>query len=727
MSLASSDFKESYQTIEDLIQRVQELKLDINPKTIIKAYEFSKRAHKGQLRESGEPYIAHPLSVAGILVNLRMDQESVITALLHDVVEDTSVSLGEIKKEFGETVLFLVDGVTKISRLSFKDIYQKQNENTRKMLVAMGRDVRVILVKLADRLHNMRTLGSLSSDRQKRIAQETLRIYTPLASRLGMHEMKNELEDLAFQYVYPDPYKLIQEKMIETKRDRKVYLEEAMRGLKDFLDQDFKRKYQLESRYKNLYSIYQKMINNNLSFDQVHDVFGVRVLVNTVRECYDILGAIHSLWKPISGKFKDYIAVPKPNSYQSLHTTVISPSGQQIEVQIRTFDMHVLAERGIGAHWIYKMEKDEKAEATLEKFNWLKDLVSALYNDNPEAGEFMENIKLELFDSEIYVFTPKGDIKELPRGATPIDFAYAIHTDVGNHIVSAEVNNRQVPLKYKLQNGDTVYVNTSPHQHPRKDWVNMSVTSKARTRIKSFIKQAQKEKSIEIGKKIFDQGCRKYHVSDKEIIGHKDLPSFLRKHGLNKVEDLYMNLGFGKILFKNIFSTLMRESLEETQPKFTQKDQSRVKDPTTPVIVDGIDDILVSFGKCCRPVLGDPIRSYISHKKGIIVHRANCPSLAPILQERFVDVTWSIDHHKLGATYVVGVDILCIDDHGILKNMTEVFSNLDLNILQVSTEDLLDSKARVTFRFEVQSINEIEKVIDDLHKVDNVINVKRSL
>ncbi len=719
--------------IEELIRKIHKNSPHLDTDQIVKAYEYSKSAHKGQKRWSGEPYITHPLSVADILVDLHMDQESIITALLHDVVEDTEVSLEQIKKEFGLKVASLVDGVTKISKMDFRNIHQKQSENIRKMIIAMGKDVRVILVKLADRLHNLRTLQYMSFSKQVRIANETLDIYTPLASRLGMNEIKLEMEDLSFKYSSPETFNFLNRKMSQLNQDRERYSEKVIHLLARALKDNKIEGCEVKGRYKNIYSIHRKMFRDNISFEDIYDLVGFRICVKEIHECYEALGLVHALWRPVPGRFKDFIAMPKPNHYQSLHTTVIGPEGQKIEIQIRTYDMHLTAERGIAAHWIYKSQKKNQKvkQRTLGTFNWLKDLVS-LHQSSSDSNEFLENIKLDLFEAAIYVFTPAGDIKEFPKNATPIDFAYSIHTDVGSKIIGAKVNGFQVPLKYKLQSGDTVEVITSKKQQPSKDWLKICVTSRARSKIKNYFKTEERKISAEIGKKIMEKNCQKFNLLEQDIVSHTRYNDFLKNCGFNKIEDIYINLGIGKLSFEHLYKFLYKKDLK-VEDKDTSKfsissffsSNKQKTSNVSPIIIEGSNNILVHFAKCCNPVLGDSIRAYISPKKGIVIHRSLCWKLSGVAPERFVEVDWT--KSSLSTEFLLDLQVVCDDKPGTLSQLSEVFNSFSLNIIDVQVNREANVKVFLAFKTKVKDLDQLQQLIDRLHKVDSVISVSRKV
>ena len=714
-------------SIDDLKIKLAKRYPKINLNQIIKAYEYSNKAHEGQKRFSGEPYIIHPLSVADILIDLNMDQESIITALLHDVVEDTSASLKDIEKRFGKKVAFLLDGVTKISRMNFRSAYHKQSENIRKMIVAMGRDVRVILIKLADRLHNLQTLQYMPEDRQAAIANQTLEVYTPLASRLGMNEMKIQMEDLSFKFAQPENFSHLEKKMKEFNKNKSTYMEKVVSLLEKELKSHSVWKPEVKGRYKNLYSIYNKMSHQHIPFEEIHDIIAFRICVEEIHECYESLGLVHALWKPIPGRFKDFIAMPKRNNYQSLHTTVIGPEAKQIEIQIRTHDMHLMAERGVAAHWIYKL-KDQKAKGqNLLKFNGLKDLVS-WHQNSDDSEEFLDNVKRDLFESEIYVFTPEGEIKELPTGAGPIDFAYAIHTQLGERIIGAKVNGHQVPLDYKLKSGDTAQIITSKKPKPSKDWLKMCVTSKARSKIKSFFKAEERKKSLAIGEKMFEKACQRLKISEKNLLALPSFADFMKSKGLNTTEDLFIALGFGKIVFKQIIEYLQKDKSKQNkllkdqvniQPAISEKDSSR-----SPLVIEGADNVMVHFAKCCYPVAGDHIKAYVSRKKGIVVHRNICKALDQISSDRFIEVNWKSDQSQSN-DYTIALSAVCMDKPGTLSKLSEAFNFFDLNIINLKVNRANALKVFVVFDTKVKGLRQTNQLIARLSQIDNVVSVKR--
>lgn len=721
------------QTLDELLEVIRSYSPNADLDFIRRAYEYSEKCHSGQIRRSGDPYIIHPLGVAAILAELRLDLATIVTGLLHDTVEDTTATLIDIEKLFGSTVAKMVDGVTKISLMKFRNTHEKQGENIRKMIVAMGKDVRVVLVKLADRLHNMRTLNHMPPDKQAKIAAETLDIYAPLASRLGINAIKVELEDLSFRYAYPESYYSLAQKVAHKKREREKYIEDVKKILTAEIEKRTKFKFDVTGRPKHLWSIYKKMQARNIDYEQVYDVLAFRVNVNTIAECYEVLGLVHSLWKPVPGRFKDFIAMPKNNNYQSLHTTVVGPQAERIEIQIRTFEMHSVAERGIAAHWRYKEGKGDEVDFdSLSKFNGLRELVKE-HQQNTDADEFLENFKTDLVDNEIYVFTPKGDVKDLPDGATPIDFAFAVHTDVGSRIVSARVNGRMVSLKHKLQNGDTIEVITSKTQTPSKDWLKMCVTTKAKSKIRQFVKTEQRKRALELGRDIMEKHLRKSGVSLQRAIENPLLAKFMRDQGCGTPEDLWVKVGFGAVTPQQIVVALQIQVPDEKEAakedvgylkKAFQAAIGRKKQSASLIRVDGMDDVLVRFAKCCNPIPGDAILGFITLGRGIVIHRADCPKAFELDQGRRMGVDWS-GSVSPEAARTVTVRVVSHDTSGLLQKMGEVFSTHGINILNAQARTTKDLKAICTFDVNVKNTQQLSIVMSDLSKLKGVIGVTR--
>lgn len=712
--------------LNDLLERITSYYPSADLEMIKKAYEMSEKAHEGQIRRSGEAYISHPLSVAGILTELKMDMATIATGLLHDTVEDTTLTLKDIETHFGKNVATLVDGVTKISQMSFKNTHAKQAENIRKMMVAMGKDVRVVIIKLADRLHNMRTLSHMPYAKQARIAEETMDIYAPLAHRLGISAWKTELEDLSLRYLKPDIYYSLAQKVAMKKKEREQYIADV----KKILSEEMKKEgmsIEVQGRPKHLYSIYKKMQERNIEFEQIHDVLAFRIIVNTVAQCYEALGIVHSKYRPVPGRFKDFIAMAKTNNYQSLHTTVIGPEAERIEIQIRTKEMHDVAERGIAAHWNYKLG-GAIDKYTIDKFNWIQDVLKeqAAVGD---SSEFLENVKTDLFDAEIYVFTPKGDVFELPEGATPLDFAYAIHTNVGAKTVGAKIDGRMVPLKHILKNGDTVEILTSTTQKPSKDWLKMCITSRAQSKIRSFIRTEERKRATEIGQELLEKEMRSRQLSPDKYFKGQNLEKIKEKMKVLELEELFMQIGYGKVLsheVADLFAPPQEVKPEAEKETFIQKvfksAATKRKKSDSLIIVDGMSDLLVRYGKCCQPIPGDPIIGFISRGRGVTVHQASCPKVFSMDNDRQVDVSWNNQTESGGMTKV---RVVCQDAPGLLQKLSEPFATTGVNIYNAKIRTNKDQKAICIFDVKVKDINQLLTVIQHLQKIKGVIKVDR--
>lgn len=731
-SLSSS--QKPIKTLEELCDKIRRYFPQADLSVIEKAYQVSDKAHEGQIRRSGEPYIFHPLAVAGILADLHLDLDTIATGLLHDTVEDTHVTLEDIRKDFGDSIAALVDGVTKISQIKFKNSQEKQGENIRKMIVAMGKDVRVVLVKLADRLHNMRTLNHMPYEKQEKIALETLEIYAPLASRIGINSLKIELEDLCFRYYRPDMYYQLIQKIKKTEAEQNRYIEEVKSLIAKSLEKTG-IKFEVYGRSKHLWSIYRKMQSRNIDYDQVYDVLAFRVIVSSVPECYEVLGYIHSLWKPIPGRFKDFIAMPKANNYQSLHTTVIGPGGERIEIQIRTKEMHLIAEMGIAAHWKYK-ERGKVSEMSPEQASWLRELVAWHQSvKNPE--EFLDTVKTDLFESEIYVFTPNGDVKELPENASPVDLAYAVHTELGNQCVGARVNGKMVPLRHRLQSGDTVEIITSKTQNPSKDWLKFVVTNKAKSKIRQFVKEEQRRRSLSLGKELVEKEFRKFGAAAARYLKGDAFEAYLKGVGLHTLDDLYVRVGYGRLEPRGIVETLMPEqdrnkntndgaaSESSFMEKVIKSAAVKSKKSGSLVKVDGMDDVLVHFAKCCHPIPGDSISGFISRGRGVTVHRSDCPKAFEQDQLRRVDVAWSARAAEGAASRMVRLQVISQDMPGLLKSLSEAFSVQGINIESAQVRTTKDKKAICQFQISVRDSSQLNQSIFELQKIRGVIDVSR--
>lgn len=707
--------------INDIIDKVSEVHPDADLDIIDRAYIYSARVHDGQVRLSGEPYLSHPLEVAYILADMNLDTVSIAAALLHDVIEDTHASPEEIKQMFGDQVLHLVSGVTKLSILKFDSSQERQAESIRKMLLAMADDIRVILIKLADRLHNMRTLQFHKPYKQKAIAQETLDIYAPLAARLGIYWIKKELEDISFQYLMPEEYENIKALVNTDREERESYIKTVKKFIKEKLDEHHLPG-EVQGRYKHFYSIYKKMVAQNLAFEDVYDIIAFRIILETVSQCYEALGIVHALWKPVPKKFKDYIGVPKPNMYQSLHTTVIGPYGERMEIQIRTQEMDRVASSGIAAHWSYKEGKrvDEKIA---QKFSWLQNIIENQENIK-DPNEFLENVRIDLFPEDVYVFTPKGEIKSLPRGATPVDFAYLIHSEVGNQCVGAKVDGRMVSLKSELQTGNIVEIITAKNHHPSKDWLNFVKTVKARSRIRQWIKTQEKERSLSLGREMCEKAFRKYQLNFNNLVRSEKMNQVVEQLNFKSVDDLIVSVGYGKTTPLQIVGKFIAKPGEEGSESIFERLMGRVrkKKPKSGVLVKGVDDILIRFGKCCGPVPGDPITGYITQGYGVTIHRTNCKNALKMNPERQIDVDWD---ERYDETYPVKMRIRSLDRVGLLADIAATISKNEANIQDVNTKTRENKTVEIFLTLAVADINHLERVATSLKKVKYVQEVVR--
>ena len=716
--------------IHEIIDQVHTYLPDVDTTLIEKAYVYSAKVHAGQVRLSGEPYLSHPLEVALILAKMRLDLPSIAAGLLHDTVEDTLATLDEIRELFGQDVAQIVDGVTKLSKIEFHSQIHKQAENIRKMILAMSKDLRVILVKLADRLHNMRTLEYQKEHKRVRIARETLDIYAPLASRLGIDWIKRELEDLSFKYLYPEEYDELLEKVEAKLGQRKAYVEEV----KDLIARkmaDFGLSCRVLGRPKHLYSIFRKMKMRNLPLDEIYDLIAFRIILKTQKECYEALGIVHSLWKPVPGRFKDYISLPKANMYQSLHTTVIGPYGEKMEIQIRTEEMDKVAREGIAAHWLYK----EGTIVTPEKqkqFDWLNQL-REWQKELKDPREFLDSVRMDLFPNEVYVFTPQGDVKEFPRGATPIDFAYAIHTEVGHHCMGAKVNGKMVPLKYELQNGDVVEIITSPQHVPSRDWLKIAKTSRALTRIRHWIKTEERERSLNLGKELVAREFKKHRANFSDFLKEKgeEVAQSLSYKTLN---DLLIAVGYGKISPVQVFKKYQRmvakgeeAAQEEESAELEELSEDEAKrlaqSAQHGIAIQGIDNIMVHLGKCCTPVPGDDVIGYITRGRGVTVHRSDCTNIKNLDPDRKVEVSW---HREPGETYPVRLQVMTSDKKGMLAAVSNAISNGDGNIKEAKVVTTPDQNAMFHFVVEVQDSSHLKKIINGIRRVQGVNWVGRA-
>ncbi|MEJ2472439.1 MAG: bifunctional (p)ppGpp synthetase/guanosine-3',5'-bis(diphosphate) 3'-pyrophosphohydrolase [Desulfobacterales bacterium] len=709
--------------ITDILDKVAEYSPEADLSLIERAYIYSARVHEGQVRLSGEPYLSHPLEVSGILADMNLDDISVTSGLLHDVLEDTAATPEEIEKIFGPDVLHIVSGVTKLSKLRLSSSEARQAESIRKMLLAMADDIRVILIKLADRLHNMRTLQYHRNEKKKiKIARETMDIYAPISARLGIYWIKKELEDASFRYMLPDEYERISNLVAKDQAEREKYVETVKKYILKKME-EANLKCEVLGRNKNYYSIYHKMMSQNLDFEDVYDIIAFRIIIDTIPHCYETLGLIHSLWKPIDIKFKDYISRPKPNMYQSLHTTVFGPFGERMEVQIRTWEMDRVAKSGIAAHWGYK-EGKQVDERVSRMYTWIQELVENQENFR-DPGEFMENVRIDLFPDEVYVFTPRGEIKTLPKGATPVDFAYMIHSEVGDQCVGAKVNDRMVPLQYELQTGDVIEIVTQKNHQPSKDWLKYVKTVKARSKIRQWIKTQEKDRSISLGREMCEKAFRKEKLNFSALIKTDEMSRVVEHFGLKTVEDLIASVGYGKITPLQVVRrfTAKAESDEKRESVFNKLiGRVRKKKPKGGVVVKGVDDILIRFGKCCQPVPGDSITGYITRGYGVTVHRAGCVNALKMNPDRQIEVEWNIEKSE---TYPVKIYIRSHDRVGLLADVVSNISKNEANILNAKTETQENKIVNSVFTIDVEDTEHLNRIISSLKKVKQVFEVKR--
>jgi GTP pyrophosphokinase len=711
-------------TLGELVEKVRAYQPDPDTELIARAYNFSERMHEGQTRLSGEPYFIHPVGVASIIADMKLDVPSIVTGLLHDTVEDTLTSLSQVEKDFGQEVAALVDGVTKISQINFTTREERQAENFRKMIIAMARDIRVILVKLADRAHNMRTLSYLSEPKQREIAQETLDIYAPLAHRLGIYWLKSDLEDNALRYLHPTVYGQLKQDVAKKKAEREQYIAEVISILKERLAEGGIEA-EVYGRPKHFYSIYHKMQSQNLLFSEIYDLVGFRIIVNEIRECYEALGIVHSHWKPVPGRFKDYIALPKANLYQSLHTTVIGPYGERIEVQIRTQEMHRVAEQGIAAHWTYKEGRRGLEEA--QRFAWLRQLVEWQQQLN-DPQEFLQTVKGDLFTEEVYVFTPKGDLHNFPQGASVIDFAYRVHTEVGNHCSGARVNSRMVPLRYQLQNGDTIEIITSAQQTPNKDWLKIVKTPKAQNRIRQWLKAQQHERSVTLGRELLERELARQHLDLASLRKQGKIEAALKALNLKDEETFLAAIGYGQVTIGQVLPHVIPQT-ETTQGQAADalelekiRQRAPIREDRGGVRVGGVEDVLVRYGRCCNPLPGERIIGVITRGRGVTVHAIDCQRLLASDPQRHITVSWDT---KAEALRPIKIEVLSEDRHGLLAAMSKAISESGVNIANADVRTLPDKRAMNVFEVMVPSADVLDQVMRNLNRVRGVVKVTR--
>lgn len=728
-----SEFNEV--TIEDLIKLQKSNYPNANIELIRRAYEYAKENHGDQCRKSGEPYMIHPLNVAYILATLELDDETLCAALLHDVVEDTPKTHEDLVRDFGETIANMVAGVTKLGTLRYTTAEEQQVENYRKMFLAMGKDIRVILIKLADRLHNMRTLKYLSRDRQIANAKETQDLYAPLANRLGIYSLKWELEDLSFKYLHPEEYHEIVTGLDRKREERLKFLEKIQLDLENEIkDQGIKA--EVTGRAKHLYSIYRKMQRDNKTLDQIYDLFALRILVDNVKDCYSVLGIVHEMYTPMPGRFKDYIAVPKKNMYQSIHTTLLGPKGTPFEVQIRTWDMHRTAEFGIAAHWAYKEASNKGTKQSVvvtdDKLAWLRETLEWQKNtENPD--EFLNTLKTELFEDEVYIFTPKGMIKVLPKGATPIDFAYSVHEQIGHKMIGCKINSKMMPIITPLRNGDIVEILTSEQSKgPSRDWLKFVKSSSAKTRINQWFKRAQRSENIEKGKEAIEREVKKIGIKYSDLVKPEWLQLAMDRYKFSAVDDLYASIGFGGISVNKLMARLLDEyrkehedqDFEEKIEQLAKEKPNRIKPSKTGVVVKGIDNCLVKLSKCCNPLPGDEIIGYITKGRGVSVHRTDCVNINELLkdEDRIIDVYWFDD---VNGSYKVEIEILANDRQGLLKDVIKQVENSKVKLTGMNSKSTKEGIAIIDLSLEVENIEILNKVIAAFRSIENVYDVNR--
>ena len=713
--------------IEDLIKIIEKYMTKDEVAFVMKAYEYAKLMHKDQKRKSGEPYIIHPVNVAIILADLDMDVETIVSALLHDVVEDTPATYDDIKEMFSEDVAKIVDGVTKLNKLNYKSSEAFQAENLRKMILAMNNDIRVIIVKLADRLHNLRTLEYMNEEKRKQKAQETIEIYAPLAGRLGIFKIKWELEDLSLRYLDPEGYYDLVEKINKKRSEREKEINEIIKKISAELDKQ-ELHYDISGRPKNFYSIYKKMKGKSKSFESIYDLIAVRILVDTVKDCYAVLGIVHSMWKPLPGRFKDYIAMPKPNMYQSLHTTVISDTGEIFEIQIRTYEMHEVAEYGIAAHWKYKGGKTQGKDVD-SKLDWLRQLLE-WQKDLKDPKEFIDTLKIDFFDDEVFVFTPNGDVVDLPEGSTPVDFAYRVHTGVGNTCVGAKVDSRIVPLNYKLKNGNIVEVITQKSSSgPSRDWLKFVKSPRARQKIKQWFKSKEKDISIEKGKELFDREAKKLGIDTNILDNEKIYQKLAKELSINSISDLFASIGYGNFKEKLVINKILNiknaiENIGLTKNEDDYLKSSSSKKDATGVRIDGLEGMKIKFAKCCNPVPGDEIIGFVTRGYGVSVHRKDCTNIANYLDsDRCLEAEWDTEASD---KFLANVTIRAVDRTGILSEITAMAKEANVGIQSLSAKSNTISDIFIYLTFEVVGKDELDKMIQKLKTINGILDVYRA-
>ena len=714
---------------EQFLSKIEGAFSEQNYARIVKAYYFAKRAHEGQKRKSGDDYIVHPIAVASILVDLGLDTDTVIAALLHDVIEDTPVTQEELDENFGHAVVLLVEGVTKLNKLNFKSREEQQAEYLRRMFLAMSNDIRVIMIKLADRLHNMRTLSYRNEEDQKRIATETLEIYAPIAARLGIASVKGELEDLCLRYLHPDDYYMIAEKVASTKVERQKVVDAISADLRKMLD-DLGIKGDINGRPKHFYSIWRKM-QKGKSFEEIYDLTAVRIIVDTVRDCYAVLGAIHTMWKPLPGRFKDYISVPKTNMYQSLHTTVLSSYGSPFEIQIRTHEMHRIAEYGIAAHWKYKQGMTGGEPATLDenKLAWIRSVME-LQNDVSDSKEYLDMLKLDLYVDQVFVFTPKGDVFNLPAGATGIDFAYAVHSQVGNKCVGIKINSKMVPVNTVLQNGDVVEAITSnTAKGPSRDWLKFVKTPSAKSKIKSFFKKEMREDNIKRGKDMLETAAKHKGFAFADLAANQKWRDYVfQKYNFTDLDELFAMVGYGELTTAQVMQKLLEFNKRERKEEFAERKRASDKSGgkgETGIIVKGYSDLKIRFSHCCTPVPGDDIIGYVSRSRGVTIHRADCPNVKYLEPERLIEAVWPIGKNE-NKRFVATLGITAIDRTGLVVEVATLITNMKITMTTISAKSEKNGTASISVGVEISNINDLDNLIARIEALKDVTSVRRT-
>ena len=713
--------------IEQLMEQVVAYHPEADTSLIRRAFEYSVKAHEGQTRQTGEPYVQHPLAVAGILTFLKLDVPAIVAGLLHDTLEDTVATQEELEEQFGADVARLVDGVTKIGQIPFESYEEKQAENFRKMVLSMADDIRVVFIKLADRLHNMQTLEALSDEKRKKIAQETMEIYAPLANRLGMSWIKQELEDLCFQYLQPEACSLLKLRLAKKDDERQAFIQSLIQIAEEAITKAGLSG-QIDGRPKHLFSIYQKMERRSVSFDEIYDLTAIRVVTDSRMNCYAVLGLIHSIWPPVPGRVKDYVATPRSNLYQSLHTTVVGPLGEYVEFQIRTAEMHRINEYGVAAHWLYK-EPGKTRGSDEEVFSWLRQFVE-WHKDLSDNQQFMDSVKLDLFHDVVFVFTPKGEVREVPVGSTPLDLAYAIHTEIGDQCVGAKINGKLVPLRYQLHSGDMVEILTSSAQVPHRGWLKFVRTSKAKTKIKHWFKVEEQKRALELGRHLLEQEFQRHQYSVDQSLKSERLVSMAKGRGCETVDELIRMVGFGRLSPDQIVESF-KEELDGSGPQNTPSNELVVSSQKLPglfregsVKFGGTKDVLMQLSKCCKPVPGEPIRGYITRGRGLTIHAVDCPNLQSLEWEhsRLVQVEWDGD---VAGSHSVDVSVLTLDRPGVLAKVSSGISQCKANITKAEISTREDQKAVLDFVIEVKNTAHLELILQEIQRVDGILSAKR--